>query len=356
MRIALDGMGGDHAPEVNVAGAIQALRQDPELEIVLVGRPEALEQELAKAGAPSRGITIHPASQVAEMTDAPSAVLRRKRDASIRVCFDLHKAGEVQAVVSAGNSGATMAVGMVVMGRLPEVDRPGLASVFPALSGPVVVIDVGANVDCTSLMLLQFGYMGAVYAERVLEIPNPTVGLLSIGEESGKGNSLVKQAYEYLSNSNLNFVGNVEGRDLFSGEVTVIVCDGFVGNVCLKLTEGLVAAYHQLVREEINRSNRGRLGALMLKPSFARLKKRMDYATYGGAPLLGINGVAYICHGASSPRAIASALRMATGSVKGKVTRHLAEGLDQYRGALLGEPGEPGGEAAAGEAGPAPAA
>lgn len=338
MRLALDAMGGDHGPAVTVAGALEALKKSSGgLEIILVGRPDELQAELDRLGAPSKGITVHPASQVAGMGDAPSSVLRRMPDASIRVCFDLHKKGEADAVVSAGNSGATMAVGMVLMGRLPEVDRPALASVFPGLTGPTVVLDVGANVDCTPLMLLQFAFMGSVYAEKVLGLPSPPVGLLSIGEEGGKGNSLVKQAHEYLSNSGLNFFGNVEGRDLFSGQATVVVCDGFVGNVCLKLSEGLVSAYHKLVREEVAKSARGMVGAYFLKPSFSRLSQRMDYATYGGAPLLGINGVAYICHGASSVKAIASAIGMAVGSVEGEVTKYLGEGLARYRGSLLGE-------------------
>ncbi len=338
MRIALDGMGGDRAPAVVVEGALEALKASAgELELVLVGRPQDLEPHLARLGAPARGLSIHPASQVAGMEDAPSLVLRQMRDASIRVCFDLHKSGEVQAVVSAGNSGATMAVGMVVMGRLPEVDRPALASVFPGPLGPTVVVDVGANVDCSPLMLLQFGYMGAVYAQSVLGRDKPSVGLLSIGEEDVKGNSVVKHAHEHFKNSALNFVGNVEGRDIFSGKAAVVVCDGFVGNVCLKLSEGLAEAIATLFREEIMSSLRGKLGALLMKGSLQGLAQRLDYATYGGAPLLGINGVAFICHGASSPRAIASAVKVAADSVRGQLSVRLQEGLAQYRGLLLGE-------------------
>ncbi len=337
MRIALDGMGGDRAPSVVVEGAARALAEGPpELELVLVGQPEALEPEMKRVGLRGDRIRLQAASQVAGMAESPSSILRRKRDASIRVAFDLHKAGEVDAVVSAGNSGATMAVGMVVMGRLPEVDRPALASVLPGLAGPTVIIDVGANVDCSSLMLLQFAYMGSVYAETVLGIDSPKVGILSIGEEGGKGNSVVKQAYDYLKNSPLNFVGNVEGRNLFDGNLAVVVCDGFVGNVCLKLTEGLVDNLTQLMKREVLATTRGRLGGLLLKPTLYSLNARLDYAQYGGAPLLGINGVAYICHGASSPRAIASAVRMATESVAGSFTEHLAQGLERYRGALLG--------------------
>lgn len=337
MRIALDGMGGDRAPSVVVEGAARALQQGPpDLHITLVGQPEALEPELKRVGLGGGRIELKEASQVAGMADSPSSVLRHLRDCSIRVAFDLHKEGEVDAVVSAGNSGATMAVGMVVMGRLPEVDRPALASVLPGLSGPTVIIDVGANVDCTSLMLLQFGYMGSVYAESVLSINEPKIGILSIGEESGKGNTVVKQAYDYLKNSPLNFTGNVEGRDLLDGDVAVVVCDGFVGNVCLKLAEGLVENLKELMKREVIHTLRGKLGGMLLKPTLQSIGDRLDYAQYGGAPLLGINGVAYICHGASSAQAIASAVRMASESVAGQFTAHLAEGLERYRGALLG--------------------
>jgi len=342
MRIALDGMGGDKAPAVVVEGAARALKEGPpDLELILVGQPEALEPEMRRVGLPQARARLQAATQVAGMADSPSSVLRHQRDSSIRVAFDLHKAGEADAVVSAGNSGATMAVGMVVMGRMPEVDRPALASVLPGLSGPTVVIDVGANVDCSSLMLLQFGYMGSVYAESVLGIKEPKVGILSIGEEGGKGNTVVKQAYDYLKNSPLNFVGNVEGRDLFDGDVAVVVCDGFVGNVCLKLTEGLVDNLTQLMKREVLATMRGKLGGALLRPTLKNLSHRLDYAQYGGAPLLGINGVAYICHGASSAQAIASAVRMACESVAGGFTGHLAQGLERYRGALLGFDDQP---------------
>ncbi len=339
MRIALDGMGGDQAPAVVVEGAMEALSLLPEVELVLVGRPEALEPELARLSEPSGRLRVHPATQVAGMEDSPSHVLRHLRDCSIRVCFDLHKAGEVAAVVSAGNSGAVMGVGMVVMGRLPEVDRPALASVFPGLMGPTVVVDVGANVDCSPTMLLQFGYMGAVYAEQVLGISRPTVGLLSIGEEDVKGNAVVKHAHEFFKTSGLNFIGNVEGRDLFAGQARVVVCDGFVGNVCLKLAEGMFTALKRVVKERISQTLAGRLGTMLMRGTLKEVATTLDYENYGGAPLLGINGVAFICHGASSPRAIASAVRLAADSVRGKVADHVREGLAQYRGHLLGEGG-----------------
>ncbi len=338
MRIALDGMGGDRAPSVVVDGAASALDEaTSEIEIVLVGQQEVLQGEMDRLGRPLKRVTIEPASQVVTMDDQPSHVLRRMPDSSIRRCFDLLKAGEVDAVVSAGNSGATMAVGMVVMGRLAEVDRPALAAVLPSLHGNTVLIDVGANVDCSPMMLLQFGYMGAVYAERVLGVDNPTVGLLSIGEEGSKGNNAVRAAHEYFKNSALNFVGNIEGRDIFSGQTSVVVCDGFVGNICLKLSEGLAESTGRFLTQEAAGSPARWMGGLFLRGAFRRFKGLMDYASYGGVPLLGINGVAFICHGRSSARAIGRAVTMATESVRGRLVQHLSEGLAEYRGLLLGE-------------------
>jgi phosphate acyltransferase len=337
MRIALDAMGGDNAPEAVVEGAVEALDTiSADVELVLVGDLERVRPILDRIGAPGPRLHLQHASQVVAMDEAPAVALRKIKDSSIRVCYNLHKAGEVDAVVSAGNTGATMALGVVIMGRLAEVDRPALASAFPALRGATLLIDVGANVDCTPLMLLQFGYMGSIYAERVMNLPLPKVGLLSIGEEPGKGNTAVKQATEYLNNSVLNFIGNVEGRDMFTGETQVIVCDGFVGNVCIKLVEGMAANFETFFKEYIYSSIKGRLGGLLLKNQFRDVTSRLDYANYGGAPLLGINGVGLVCHGASSPTAIASAIKATAHTVRSEVTRHLAEGLEHYRGHLLG--------------------
>lgn len=337
MRIALDGMGGDRAPGIVVSGAVEALKEvGPDLDIVLVGQEDVLEAELAPLSPPPGRITISPAGQVASMDDSPSHVLRRMPDSSIRRCFDLLKAGEVSAVVSAGNSGATMAVGMVVMGRLADVDRPALAATLPSLKGDTVLIDVGANVDCSPLMLLQFGHMGAAYAQRVLGVADPKVGLLSIGEEGSKGNNAVRSAHEYLKNSGLNFVGNIEGRDIFSGQSDVVVCDGFVGNICLKLSEGLAESTGAYLSKQAAGSPARWIGGVLLRGAMRRFKGLMDYASYGGVPLLGINGVAFICHGRSNPRAIARATAMAAESVRGELVRHLSEGLAENRGRLLG--------------------
>ncbi|RJX36192.1 MAG: phosphate acyltransferase PlsX [Desulfarculus sp.] len=335
MRIALDAMGGDRAPEAVVEGAVLALAQVPaDVEVVLVGDLERIKPILDHLGPPSDRLHLQHASEVVAMDEAPGVALRRLKDSSIRVCYNLHKAGEADAVVSAGNTGAVMALGVVIMGRLAEVDRPALASAFPALRGPTLLIDVGANVDCTPMMLLQFGYMGSVYAERVMGLERPQVGLLNVGEEPGKGNTAVKQASEYLKNSALNFRGNVEGRDLFVGETQVIVCDGFVGNICLKLVEGLAINFNVFFREIMTGTIKGRLGGLLLKNNFRDVATRMDYATYGGAPLLGINGVSLICHGSSSPKAIVSAVKAAANTVRAEVTRHLSEGLEHYHDSL----------------------
>ncbi len=333
MRIALDAMGGDLGPGAVVAGAIQALKKGPsDLELILVGRSPEIEPHIKEQGAPSRRLELVYAPDVAGMADSPSYVVRNLPGASIKVAFGLHASGEADAVVSVGNSGATMAVGMLSLGRLPGLDRPAAAAVFPGLKAPTVVLDVGANMDSSALMLLQFGFMGSVYAEWALGFKKPSVGLLSIGEEGGKGNSVVKRAYDLLRNSPLNFAGNIEGRDLFSGDINVVVCDGFVGNVCLKLAEGLLRSYNQLMRSEVLDTPAGMLGGLFLKPSFKRLAQRMDHEAYGGAPLLGLNGVGYICHGNSRPKAIASAVRMATESVNGEVTTRLSQGWDSYSG------------------------
>lgn len=336
MRIALDAMGGDRAPEAVVEGAVAALAEVPrDVEVLLVGDLERIKPILDRLGPSSDRLHLQHASQVVAMDEAPGVALRRMKDSSIRVCYNLHKAGEADAVVSAGNTGAVMALGVVIMGRLAEVDRPALASAFPALRGPTLLIDVGANVDCTPMMLLQFSYMGSIYAERVMGLAKPKVGLLNIGEEPGKGNSAVKQASEYLKNSALNFIGNVEGRDLFVGETQVIVCDGFVGNVCIKLVEGMALNFDTFFAEYIHSTIKGRLGGLLLRNKFQDAASRLDYATYGGAPLLGINGVSLIGHGASSARAIVSAVKTTANTVRSEVTRHLSEGLEHYRSRLV---------------------
>ena len=328
MRIALDAMGGDHGPEELIAGALLALEQ-ADLQISLVGDEALLQSYLNRIACDSRTVArlkvIH-ASQVVGMDEHPVDAIRKKKDSSIVVAFDLVLRAEVEAVVSAGNSGATMAAALRKLGRIKNVSRPGLASVFPTLKNPVVMMDVGANVDCRPLHLYQFGVMAAAFA-RIYNIQRPRVGLLTIGEETGKGNTLVKEAYELLKGSSLHFIGNVEGRDVFQGNVDVIICDGFVGNICLKVSEGLAEAAMQMLRNEIIKSPMAKIGYLLARPAFKAFKKRVDYAEYGGAPLLGINGTGIVCHGKSNALAIKNAILAAVHMVRNNINEVIARDL-----------------------------
>jgi phosphate acyltransferase len=320
VRIAVDAMGGDLAPAAVVAGALLAAR-DPKLEILLVGRQEQVEPLLPARCAGRSGGSAPPvdrvrvvhASEVIEMDEPGAQAVRRKKDSSLVVGAELVRAGEAQALVSAGHSGAVMAVAHLKLGRVRGIDRSAIATVFPALSpaGRVVVLDAGANPDCSPQNLLQFGLMGRIYAEEVLGIRHPKVGLLSNGEEDSKGNELTRAAFPLLAGAPLCFAGNVEGRELFSGKADVVVCDGFVGNVVLKLGEGVADLLWQMVKEELSSSLWRRLSGWLVRPAMQRIRRRTDYATYGGAPLLGVNGVCIISHGRSTPLAIANAIRAA---------------------------------------------
>ncbi len=346
MRIALDGMGGDLGPGEMVAGAVQAVCELG-LQVTLLGDETILRQALDNherelsvcQPAPSDNdessvvevksafsrIDIIHTTQVVEMGEAPLEAVRRKKDSSIMAAFRLLKKGQADAVVSAGNSGATMAAAVRTVGRLPGISRPGIAGIFPTMKKPLVMMDVGANVDCRPLHLLQFGAMAAAFSKLLFGIDRPRVGLLSIGEERGKGNALVKGAHELLSKSRLNYIGNVEGRDTFQGDVDVMVCDGFVGNVCLKLSEGLAEAMVAMLREEFDKSLTSKVGYLLSRSSYASLKKRTDYAEYGGAPLLGLNGIGIICHGRSHAKAIKNAVRIAAELAEKRVNDHILE-------------------------------
>ena len=329
MQIALDAIGGDHGLGELVNGALLALADQEDLCISLVGNEKDLRSFLltreCRSEIESRIDVVH-ASQVVEMDESPVVAIRRKKDSSIMVAFGLAARKEVDAVVSAGNSGATMAAAIRKLGRLKNVARPGIASVFPTIKDPVVVMDVGANVDCKSIHLYQFGVMAVEFA-RIFNIADPRVGILSNGEEVGKGNSLVKETYKLLDQSSLNFEGNVEGRDVFRGDINVIVCDGFVGNICLKISEGLADAAMLMLKEEIVKSIFAKIGYLLARPAFRAFKKRVDYAEYGGAPLLGINGIGIICHGKSSSHAIKNAILEAAKMVKENVNERIVETL-----------------------------
>ncbi len=318
-------MGGDFAPHATVEGALSALKSYPELGIYLVGKPESLTP-LLKKKRPKR-LEIIPAQEVVAMDESHIGALRTKPDSSIRKCFDLVKEGVAQAVVSAGNSGAVLATALFVLGRIKGVSRPAIATALPTIKGQAVMIDSGANVDCKPHHLLQFAHMGTVFCREILSVPAPKVGLLSIGEEGGKGNTLVKRAHQLLRESGLNYVGNIEGRDIYRGDVDVIVCDGFVGNICLKLSEGLAEALMWMMSQEIRQSKLAQLGFSFAKSALRQFKKRIDWRERGGAPLLGVKGVVIIGHGRSDAHAIKNALRTALGFVRENVLENLSEAL-----------------------------
>lgn len=328
MQIALDAMGGDYGSEELISGALLAV-QDSDLEVTLVGDEAVLNSHLEALNPDSKSagrIKIVHSSQVIGMNENPVKAIRHKKDASVLVTFDLVRRGEAQAAVSAGNSGATMAAAIRKLGRLDGIARPGIASPFPTLKKPVVMMDIGANVDCKPLHLFQFGVMASAYS-KISGVSNPRVGLLSIGEETGKGNVLIKECYPLLEKSTLHFVGNVEGRDVFQGDIDVIVCDGFVGNICLKVSEGLADAAMQMLRDEIVKSLPAKLGYLLARPAFKAFKKRVDYAEYGGAPLLGIDGIGIICHGRSTAQAIKNAVFEAAKMARGNLNEDILESL-----------------------------
>ena len=324
--IAVDAMGGDLGPSVVVPGAIEAARQTG-AKILLVGNEATLDGELNRLSPSGVDLEIVHAPEVAGMDEKPSDILRRKKNASIQVACRLVRDGAAQGVVSAGHSGASVACGMFIMGRIPGVERPALASLLPTEKEPVVLLDVGATVDCKPYNIFQFGLMGDAFARDILNKESPRVGLLSIGEEEGKGNSQVKEAYELFKMAqNLNFSGNIEGRDLFTGEMDVAVCDGFVGNVALKLSEGLgLSLSRVLKRELLNSGFLPKLGSLLAKSAFRRFAKVVDYAEYGGAPLLGLQNISIVCHGRSNAKAICNATRMATLFVEKDTNKRLME-------------------------------
>ncbi|HTG00942.1 MAG TPA: phosphate acyltransferase PlsX [Nitrospirota bacterium] len=329
MKIAVDAMGGDYAPQAVVAGAVQAAKEFG-TGIILVGVEQLIRKELDKyAAARTLPLEIQNATEVVDMHDSPATVFRRKKNSSIRVANDLVKSGKAAAVISAGHTGAAMSTSLFVLGRVEGVERPAIATLMPTVTGTSLILDMGANVDCKPYHLLQFAIMGDVYARNMLKNPNPRVGLLSIGEEETKGNELTKEAFKLLSETSLNFIGNVEGRDVMSGKADVIVCDGFIGNVVLKVSESVAEAIGTFLRKDIEKSFLSKIGYLLMRPAFNGLKRRVDYAEYGGAPLVGINGVSIISHGRSSDRAIKNAIRVAAELVKSDVTRRLQQGIEK---------------------------
>ncbi len=329
LKIAVDAMGGDHAPHAIVAGAVQAAREHA-IGIILVGIEQSIQAELRKHhGAASLPIEVRNASEVVDMLDSPATVFRRKKDSSIRIANELVKQGDAAGVISAGHTGAAMATSLFVLGKLEGIERPAIATFMPTVKGTCIVLDVGANVDCKPVHLLHFAIMGEVYAKYLLKNPNPKVGLLSIGEEETKGNELTKEAFKLLTETSLNFIGNVEGRDVMSGKADVVVCDGFIGNVVLKLSEAVADTIAYMIRENIGDNLVRKLGYFMMRPAFRALKRRVDYAEYGGAPLIGINGISIISHGRSSSRAIKNAIRVAAALAESEINRHIHEDIEK---------------------------
>jgi glycerol-3-phosphate acyltransferase PlsX len=331
MRIAVDAMGGDHAPQAIVAGAIEAVRAF-DLDIVLVGDETAVRAELAKHKDYPDRIQVHHTGSFVRMDESAALAIRKKKDASVSVCAELVRDGKANAVVTAGHTGAAVVASTLKMRLLEGVERPGIGIVFPTLKTPTFLIDVGANIDVKPSHLLQYALMGEVYFRYILKKERPTVGILNIGEEESKGTECIKEARELISKSHLNFIGNVEGRDIFNGAVDVVVCDGFTGNVVLKVSESIADVIGKLLKKELKKNVFTMLGAVLAKPAFDALKKEVDYSEYGGAPLLGIDGTCIISHGSSNARAIKNAIRVASEFVKYEINHHILESVRSVKG------------------------
>lgn len=324
VTVGVDAMGGDLGPRPVVEGTVRAARAlGDEIRMALVGNLEEVRTELARLNAEDLSLTVIHASDRVSMDEDPVKALRRKRDSSLNVLARMHARGEIQAMISPGSTGAVIACAQLALGKLEGVSRPAIASFLPTMKGNSVVVDVGASPDCRPHNLLQFAVMGSLYASLVLRLPRPRVGLLSIGEEREKGNELSRATHRLLERSGLNFVGNLEGRDVLQGRADVLVCDGFVGNVVLKLTEGALTFFVSRVLREMRGSLAARLGSWLLKPSLLRLRHSLDPEELGGAPLLGLNGICIVAHGRSGPLAIMNAIRMAVRCVRQGVNEHI---------------------------------
>ena len=331
MKIALDAMGGDFGPPNLVAGAALALREYPHIsKLFLVGDTAQIEAELRKLGCNDSRIEVVHSTQVVDMSDRAWSAVRRKKDSSVSRAVDLVKHGQANAIVSAGHTGAAVAASMVKLRTLPGIYRPGIAAVLPTETNVFVLMDAGANIDARPEHLLQYAFMGSVYSSHVLGYKNPTVGLISLGEEDVKGNEMTKEVFKMLKKSSLNFVGNIEGRHLFEDPVEVVVCDGFVGNVILKTCESISVAIFQWLKHELSRTPMRKLGAFMARESFRTIKDKTNYEEYGGSPLLGVNGICIIAHGSSTPLAVKNALRVAAESIEHQVNPHIIEEVQRY--------------------------
>ncbi|MBZ8182905.1 phosphate acyltransferase PlsX [Oscillatoria salina] len=340
-KIAVDAMGGDYAPAEIVAGALRA-SEELDVEVLLVGDPQQIESSL-KQHTSSHQLEIVPAEGLIAMHEEPLTGIRRKPKASINVAMDLVKQKRAEAVVSAGHSGAAMAAALLRLGRITGIDRPAIGAVFPTLLAgkSVIVLDVGANVDCRPKFLEQFALMGTVYSKYVMGVEEPKVGLLNIGEEASKGNDLALRTYQLLEeNDQIPFIGNAEGRDMLSGNFDVIVCDGFVGNVVLKFAEAIGDVLLQILREELPQGIRGQLGSALLKPNLRRLKQRIDHAEHGGGLLLGVAGVCIISHGSSQAPTIYNAIRLAKEAIDNRVLERIQSYYDGLSASKTAQSGQ----------------
>ncbi len=327
ITIAVDAMGSDQAPRPEVEGAALAAREYG-VRVLLVGAPASINKEVARHAKRGANLEIVPATEVIAMSDAPMQAFRKKKDSSVHVAAKLVRAGQAEALVSAGNTGAVMAVARFVLGALPSVARPALAAAFPtSRGGACVLLDVGANVDSRAAHLVQFAVMGEIYYRAIFGARRPRVGLLSIGEEAMKGNELVRETFNRLKDLPIHFVGNVEGRDIFAGEVDVIVCDGFIGNVALKISEGVAQHIGGVLKQALRSTIASQLGAVLSRSAFEQFKKKIDYSEYGGAPLLGVRAPTVIGHGRSNANAIKNAIRVAAELVRSKVNEKIEHEL-----------------------------
>ncbi|MGA3172689.1 MAG: phosphate acyltransferase PlsX [Chthoniobacteraceae bacterium] len=335
MKIALDAMGGDFAPRNTIAGAVQALREYPQItKLFLVGDTARIKAELDSHRFSDPRIQIVHASQVVEMSDGAVESVRRKKDSSVSRAVDLVKSGDAEAIVSAGHTGAAVAATTIKLRTLPGIDRPGIASIIPTESNVFVLIDAGANIDARPIHLLQYAVMGSVYSRHVLGYQNPAIGLMSIGDEDVKGSDFTKEVFKLLKESSLNFRGNIEGHDLFENPVEVVLCDGFVGNVVLKTCESIAGAIFEWLKHELQKSTMRKIGALIAKGAFRTIKKKINYEEYGGSPLLGVNGICIIAHGASTPKAVKNAIRVAGEGIQQQINPRIVEELQKYHDAI----------------------
>jgi glycerol-3-phosphate acyltransferase PlsX len=330
MKIIVDAMGGDNAPQVVIDGTIAAVKEY-NAEVVLVGDEPRIKSLLKKSKYNGDKISVFPAKEIIGMSESAATSVRRKRNSSIVVGIDLVKEGQGEAFFSAGNTGAVVCAGTLGLGLLPGIERPGIAIVTPTQKGISLIIDVGANIDPKPTQLLQYGIMAEAYSRYILNISNPCVGLLNIGEEEAKGTEFMRETHELLQKSQLNFIGNVEGKDLFSGKCDIIICDGFVGNIALKVSESAAETMQVFLKRHLLNNPLGKLGLLFLIPSLRKFKKELDYAEYGGAPLLGVNGVVIIGHGRSNTKAIKNAIRVAKEEVERKFNEKILEALNPAR-------------------------